>query len=198
MRKGERTKERIIEQIAPLFNQKGYFGSSISDIMEATGLKKGGIYNHFGSKEELALQAFDYAAACVNERLSNLLTENQTAVERLLAYASVFRDLATNPPVPGGCPLLNTAVESDDAHPALRDRARQAMDRWRKRIQDAVRDGLAAGEFRKGVDPDVVASRFIATLEGGVMLSKLYRDPVHIHRAVEFLTEYIHNDLVSR
>ena len=197
MRKGERTKERIIEQTAPLFNQKGFFGSSLSDIMEATGLKKGGIYNHFVSKEELALQAFDYAAACVNQRLSLLLTEKQTAVERLLAFASVFRDLATNPPVPGGCPLLNTAIESDDAHPVLRERVRQAMDRWRERIHDAVRDGLATGEFRKGIDADVVASRFIATLEGGVMLSKLYQDPVHIQRAVEFLTEYIHKDLCA-
>src|SRR5579871_1604518 len=107
MPKGARTRERIIEQAAPLFNQKGFFGSSLSDIMEATGLKKGGIYNHFGSKEELALQAFDYASACVSERVALLLTGKQTAVERLLAFASVFCDMTTNPPVPGGCPLLN-------------------------------------------------------------------------------------------
>src|SRR5215472_791611 len=140
MRKGARTRERIIEQTAPLFNQKGFFGSSLTDIMEATGLKKGGIYNHFGSKEELALQAFDYAAACVSERLSQMLTEKQTPVERLLAFAAVFCDLATNPPVPGGSPLLNTAIESDDAHPVLRERVRRAMDSWRHHIQDTVRE----------------------------------------------------------
>src|ERR1051326_7345610 len=106
MRKGERTRERIIEQTAPLFNQKGFFGSSLSEIMEATGLQKGGIYNHFVSKEELALQAFDYAAERVSERLSLLLSEKNDPVDRLLAFASVFCDLATNPPVPGGCPLL--------------------------------------------------------------------------------------------
>jgi len=71
------------------------------------------------------------------------------------------------------------------------------MDGWRERIQDAVQKGVATGEFRKDIDPDVVASRFIATLEGGVMLSKLYGDPVHIHRAVEFLTEYVHKDLCA-
>ena len=59
MSKGDDTKERIIEQTAPLFNQMGFFGSSLSDIMQATGLKKGGIYNHFGSKEQLALEAYD-------------------------------------------------------------------------------------------------------------------------------------------
>ena len=107
----------------------------------------------------------------------------------------MFRDLATNPPIPGGCPLLNTAIESDDAHPVLLERARRAMDGWRQRIHDAIRDGIATGELRKDIDADVVATRFIATLEGGVMLSKLYGDPVHIHRAVEFLTEYVQKDL---
>ncbi len=194
-RKGERTRERIIEQTAPLFNQKGFFGSSLTDVMEATGLKKGGIYNHFSSKEELALQAFDYATGCVSDRLALFLEDKHTAVERLLAFAAVFRDLAMNPPVPGGCPLLNTAVEADDAHPELRDRARQAMDRWRDRIAETVRQGRASGELCPQVDPDVVASRFIATLEGGVMLSKLYRDPVHIDRAVEFLADYVRKDL---
>src|SRR5579871_3037163 len=149
MPKGARTRERIIEQAAPLFNQKGFFGSSLSDIMEATGLKKGGIYNHFLSKEELALQAFDYAADCVNERLSLLLAKQHTAVDRLLAFASVFCDMARNSPVPGGCPLLNTAIESDDAHPVLREHVLGAMDRWRDRVQNAVREGLATGEFRE-------------------------------------------------
>ena len=57
MSKAEKTKENIVKQAAALFNQKGYSGSSISDIMQATGLQKGGIYNHFNSKEELALEA---------------------------------------------------------------------------------------------------------------------------------------------
>src|SRR5215475_4253275 len=137
MRKGEITRERIIEQTAPVFNQKGFFGSSLTDIMEATGLKKGGIYNHFGSKEELALQAFDHAAACVSDRLALELEGKHTARERLLAFAAVFQDIAMNPPIPGGCPLLNSAIESDDTNPALRERVRAAMDRWRDRIRSA-------------------------------------------------------------
>ena len=61
MSKAQQTKARIVRQAAELFNQKGYAGSSIADVMQATGLKKGGIYNHFKSKDELALAAFDYA-----------------------------------------------------------------------------------------------------------------------------------------
>ena len=53
--KGSATKQRIVEAAAPVFNQRGYWGASMADLMAATGLEKGGIYNHFGSKEALAL-----------------------------------------------------------------------------------------------------------------------------------------------
>lgn len=191
MKKGELTKERIIEQTAPLFNQRGFFGSSLSDIMESTGLKKGGIYNHFESKEDLALQAFDYAMQCTIQRASAALDVPGTSLERLIAYADYYRDISTNPPVPGGCPLLNTAIESDDAHPALRKRAQSAMDRWRRRIREIVRDGVAIGEIKADTDAEVVATRFIATIEGGLMMSRLYRDPVHLNRAADFVVDYL-------
>jgi len=61
MSKGQRTRERIVAEAASLFNQRGFDGSSMSELMEATGLEKGGIYRHFSSKEELAAEAFDYA-----------------------------------------------------------------------------------------------------------------------------------------
>jgi len=70
MSKGEQTRTMILERTAQLFSCKGYFGSSLSDIMEATGLEKGGIYNHFTSKEQLALEAFDYAFEMVQQRIS--------------------------------------------------------------------------------------------------------------------------------
>ena len=58
MRKGEETRQTIIAKAAPLFNQQGYAGASMADIMAATGLQKGGLYNHFASKDELAVAAF--------------------------------------------------------------------------------------------------------------------------------------------
>jgi TetR/AcrR family transcriptional repressor of nem operon len=61
MRKGEQTRQEIIRKAAPIFNQQGYAGSALSDLMRATGLEKGGIYRHFDSKEQLAAEAFDYA-----------------------------------------------------------------------------------------------------------------------------------------
>ena len=57
LRKGEVTRRLILERAAPVFNKRGYAGASMSELVEATGIEKGGIYNHFGSKEELAVDA---------------------------------------------------------------------------------------------------------------------------------------------
>jgi len=191
MRKGEETRERILVRAARLFNEKGYFGASLSDIMRATGLEKGGVYNHFESKEKLALEAFDYAMKLAAERFQRAVAGKSNAIDRLLAMVNVFRTYTVDPPVPGGCPILNTAVESDDAHPALRKRAQQAMDQWSQWVRSIVRKGIERGEIRAEVDGEQLATLITTTFEGGVMLSKLYGDPGHLRRVADFLTAYI-------
>ncbi len=196
MSKGEQTRAMILARVAPLFNQHGYFGASLSDIMRQTGLEKGGIYNHFKSKEQLALEAFDYAYALLDQRIRAALANKKHAIERLYAMLVYFQELIDDPPIAGGCPILNTAIEADDAEPALRDRARGAMDELRSTIRRIISKGIERGEIRPGVDGELWASVMIATLEGAVMLSKLYQDAVHMHRAVAYMRHCIERDLV--
>ena len=94
----------------------------------------------------------------------------------------------------GGCPILNTAIESDDTHPALRERARAAMDRWRALFRKTIERGISRGTVR-AVDADEVASVMIATIEGAVMMSKLYGDKAHLERAINHLQEYVEEKL---
>jgi len=191
MSKGEATRERILAHSAQLFNRQGYAGASLADIMRETGLEKGGIYNHFSSKEQLALESFDYAYELVRQRVRQALAGKFNAIERLLAIVSVFQSEVDDPPVAGGCPILNTAIEADDANEVLRDRARAAMDDWRDTIHRIVNRGIERGEVRPTTDADEVASLLIATLEGALMLSNLYKDPIHMRRAAAHMIRYV-------
>ena len=195
MSKGTQTKEMILERCAQLFSKQGYFGSSLSDIMQETGLEKGGIYNHFDSKEQLALESFDYAFALLDQRMRLALAGKTHAVERLYAILAYFQSLLEEPVIVGGCPILNTAIEADDAQPALRERALHAMDSLRSTIERIVTKGIQRGELRPEIDVAACASLFIASLEGAVMLSKLYRDIVHMKRVVEHLRWYIDTEM---
>jgi AcrR family transcriptional regulator len=132
MRKGEATRQRIIAQAAPIFNQRGFAGCSMQDLMDATGLEKGGIYRHFPNKEELAVEALRFALA-QNVKLRTPSKDGTSgAIERLRAVIGKF---VTEPSViAGGCPLMNTAIDADDGNPALRHLALTGIGSWRKRL----------------------------------------------------------------
>ena len=191
MGKGEQTRQRIVAQAAPVFNTHGYSGTSMAELTKATGMEKGGIYNHFASKEALALAAFDYGVDVMRARIAAALAGKQGAVARLLAMISVFAEYLENPPVAGGCPILNTAVEATDTEPALLARAQAAMTELQKLIGATVKQGVADGELRPEADPRRTAALFTAMLEGAIMLARLYQDRAPIDHAVAHLTAYL-------
>jgi AcrR family transcriptional regulator len=191
MRSGEITRENILREAASLFNRQGFAGSSMADIMEATGLQKGGIYRHFESKEALALEAFDYAVDIMGRRFAEAVEEKRNAVDRLDAVIGVFAELHDDPPVPGGCPVMNAGIENDDGNPALRDRARLAMAGLHGLILRTVDGGLKRGEIRPGTDREELATVIVGTMEGAVALSKLFDDGSHVRRAAAHLRRYL-------
>jgi TetR/AcrR family transcriptional repressor of nem operon len=195
--KGAKTREQILFEAACLFNVKGYSGVALRDMMHATGLGKGGIYNHFESKEKLAVDAFDYAVSLIQARFDQALAGVSGARERLRAYLAFFEDYSRNPPIPGGCPIMNTAIEHDDGNPELRRRSREAMERWRQFIVRTVRRGIKNLEMRPDIDPEQAGTVFIATIEGAVMLAKLYGDLSHVDHALAHLKRYIEESLAS-
>ena len=189
--KGERTRQRIVELAAPVFNRQGFAGASLRDLIEATGLEKGGIYNHFGSKEQLALEAYDYAMTRVTERLARSQDGAGDAIDRLNRMIEAFAVNARRPAVEGGCPMMNTAIEADDTHSELGDRARESMTLWHRLVGRIVKDGKAAGTLAPDLDPYALASTITASLEGALMLARLYDDPTHMDRVVDHLLAHV-------
>jgi TetR/AcrR family transcriptional repressor of nem operon len=171
MNKGEMTRQRIIEESAPIFNQRGYAGCSMQDVMEATGLEKGGIYRHFESKEELAAEVFRYAWSRAVKARWEGLEKVDGAVEKLRCFVRRFVD--TTGPIPGGCPLMNTAIEADDGNAVLRGLVQAGIKEWKKNVCGIVEAGIRAGEIRSGVESRQVANSMIAALEGALMISRM-------------------------
>ena len=193
MRKGEQTRQEIIRRAAPIFNQRGYNGAALSDLMKATGLEKGGIYRHFSSKEALAAEAFDYAwGETLNARIHDLDTISNT-VDRLKQLVANF--VERRGIIPGGCPLLNTAIDTDDGNPVLRERARKALEGWRSYIASVIRGGIKTREIRPRVNPQKLATLIISSLEGAVMVYRLERNEHALRGVQAHLDSYLETEV---
>jgi len=192
MKKGEATRRRIVAQAADLLNTQGYRSTPVSEIMRVTGLRKGGIYRHFKSRTTLTLEAFEYAVARMRDRFLRAAEGPTTATERLLAFLGVFREASQDEALHGGCPIINLAVESDDADPKLRAAARKAMTQFVGVFEQTIARGIRQGEFPEG-DAGARARVIVATLEGGLLLGNLYKDRAPIDAVLEHLGRYVRN-----
>lgn len=162
-----------MKQSGSLFNTQGYKATSISDITTATGLTKGAIYRHFRNKNELEKEALLHLSQIMFDKIRERIKAQSTASGKLKALFSFFETYINNPPVKGGCPLLNASTEADDSHPVLRKQAVLILDMLRDAIIRILDNGIKYGQLKPNIQNEYYASVIIAMLEGAIMMSKL-------------------------
>jgi AcrR family transcriptional regulator len=191
--KSDRTKQFIVERTAPVFNEKGYAGTSLTDLTNATGLTKGSIYGNFVNKDEVALAAFDYNFNSVTQYVKDRILATENSIERLLVYPKVYRDFLKIPFLKPGCPILNTSTEADDTHPKLRDRASHALGFWKTSIERQIKRGIQRKEIKAGTNPSEVAIILISLIEGSIMQAKVTGKSTELKVAMNYLEKLIIN-----
>jgi AcrR family transcriptional regulator len=173
--KAEQTRQYIIEKTAPLFNKKGFDGTSLSDLTHATGLTKGALYGNFRDKQEIGAEAFKYSIRKVRDMVRGRLEGKDTFKKQLISVLEFYSEYVFNPPVPGGCPILNTAIEADDHNTAMRKAVTQELMNTTGFISGLIEQGIKAGEFKKDVKAKELAYSFFCAIEGALMFSRVER-----------------------
>ncbi|MCW3125148.1 MAG: TetR/AcrR family transcriptional regulator [Bacteroidetes bacterium] len=193
--KAEKTRQFIIEQAAPIFNTKGYAGTSMSDIMAATGLAKGGIYGNFADKDEIAAEAFDYSMSVIMGQIRAKTSLETTAIGKLKAILDFYRVYVVRPTIDGGCVLLNTAIDADDSYPFLKKKARVALASLIASMERCFEFGIKNGELKPGIDTKREAEMFIAQIEGGIMMTRISDNKKLFGGLMDHLQSRIENEL---
>ena len=183
--KADRTRQFIIEKSAPIFNKKGYAATSMADILQATGLAKGGIYGNFNSKDEIAIEAFEYAYTQLKEALVFKIKQQKTASAKLIAILNFYRNYTVRPNIDGGCPLLNTAVDADDNIPFLKEKAKAALHEMLQSLEYIIQKGIDNKQLNASLNASREAELFFATLEGAIMMAKLSDNPKLLNRILD-------------
>ena len=183
--RSEKTRQFIIETAAPIFNKKGYAGTSMSDLTAATGLTKGSIYGNFQDKNDVAVHAFQHNIDLIFDFFGKELKAAPATLDKLLAYPRGFRKIYPMILSYGGCPILNTGVEADDTHAVLRKMAVGVLARWKKSVVTLIEKGQTEGIFPPEVDAGTTAETLIALMEGGSVLAKITGEASYMRNAID-------------
>ena len=191
--KGERTRQMIVDQALQLFSVKGYYHTSISDIQAATGLTKGGLYCHYGSKEDIWYAVYDKAVAIWRE----IVFRNTAAViDPLLrieiAIESVMRDYLGAEVFDGGCFFVNMLVELSGQSTAMSRRILKGFVLFARLLRDWLKEAEAKGRIRPGLDHREIADFIIIALNGAATLYIASRDPQIWQQTINQLKVYLH------
>jgi len=191
MIRSEKTRQLIIEKTASIFNKKGYTGTYLSDLTNATGLTKGSIYGNFKDKNEVAVEAFKYNYKFQSEQIQKKLNQENTAIDKLLIflnhYRTAFKPIFDN----GGCAILNTAVDADDGNDLLKKEVIKTIHNWHQKIVTILNEGRKQNEL-KNIDIESFSYRMISLIEGSIMLAKTLDKPEILLNNIDHIEAEIH------
>lgn len=192
--KGLVTRQDIISKSLNIFSVKGYFNTSINDILEATGLTKGGLYGHFQSKEAIWAAAYNEAATIWRDivfrnidKIENPLDKIESVIEndmRVYLGKEVF---------PGGCFFLNMLVELSGQSDEMKNRILRGFQLLERRIASWLKEAEQTGLLIPGLDHKEMGKYIVIALNGAAALYAATKDPLVWKSTVNQLRVYLRN-----
>ncbi len=197
MRKSEETKARIIAEVAPIFNKKGYAATSMSDICSATKLTKGAIYGNFNNKEELSLLAFTHNVKKVVGKISEELAAFERADEKLFALSNFYRKYYDYTISFGGCPILNIGVDANHQNPELLSEVKRIIVKLENNISNLLLQGISEKIFPENMEVNSFAKRIFSMIEGSVFMSITTQKKEYITDMMDLLDQIIRAEIIQ-
>lgn len=186
-------KEKIIHESLRQFSTKGYMSTSINDILEAVGTSKGGLYNHFKSKEDLFFNALSEARKIWRQRNLAGLPELERPLDKIKKLLENYRDhyLADSDDFPGGCVFVNLAVELNDQQPHLAREVNEGFERFKGMIKRLLDQEKAAGRLKDSVNTTLAAEMVFSGLVGTCVTYTSDKSKDHLDRNIAALIDYV-------
>lgn len=185
------TRDFILQKVAPVFNKKGYAGTSLSDLTEVTGLTKGAIYFYFTNKHHLAVEAFKLNVKKVTAPLAVQLKQAAGSIEKLQVvtnyYRNYFNIIADN----GGCPILNIGADANNINPALFDAVKKVSKRLEQDLINIIQSGINNNEIKSTIDADGYGKNIYAMIEGSIFMAITRDDGSYINNMMDMIDQLI-------
>ncbi|TGK12343.1 TetR/AcrR family transcriptional regulator [Leptospira fletcheri] len=170
--KGEKSKERMIRAMAEALETRGYSGTGLNDIVEASGAPKGSIYFHFpGGKEELAAEALNTSGEEMGELFQKILRSSKSAANGIENIFSALETKMIESEFRKGCPISITANETSSEDGVVGQTCRNVFKNWNSKLELFLRS-LGYGKARAAE----LSVALLSLMEGAILFSRTYKD----------------------
>ncbi len=188
--KGAYTREKILSKAIPVINEKGFCNTSMNDIILSTGVKKGNLYFHFSSKEELGLALIQEAKQEYFWYINNMI-RGETPLQQLDSILEAIVAFHSKKGFIGGCIFGNTALEMGDRNEKFTGMIQEIFREWISLMSGYIAKAKQCGELKSQSDPEQIARHIVAVLEGGVMMARLSKDENEMLECVKVLRSFL-------
>ncbi len=185
-RKGAATREHVLESAMRLINVKGYAATSINDIIEVTGVKKGNLYFHFSNKEELVYTMIEKARDDYRDYITSRI-KGGTALEILYSIFDAVFQYHRARKFEGGCIFGNIALELGDENPRYAQLVHEIFAEWAEQFVPLIKAAQGEGTINAVLEAPALARHIVASLEGAVMLSRLSKKAKDFRQCIDSL-----------
>ncbi len=191
-KKGLQTRQRIIEKSLQLFSIKGYFNTSVNDILEATQLTKGGLYGHFPSKEEIWYAVYDEAVKIWRSLVFQGIKESSSPVSRIeQIIENDIRNYLGGDVFEGGCFFLNMLVELSGQSASMSKPILRGFVRFSRLMRKWFEEADAQGLLKPGLNFRDIANFIVISLNGAAALYTSSRDRDILDQTIGQLSFYL-------
>lgn len=191
--KGDRTRGNIIRHALQLFTVKGYHNTAISDILQATGLTKGGLYGHFASKEDIWFAVYDAAVLIWRDTVLTGTCDIPDPLDRIsVTIERNLRDYLGGDVFDGGCFFFNMLVELSGQSSRMSRHILRGFVQFSKMMARWLQEAKDRGEVAPGLNPAETANFIVIALNGAAPLYAASRDPAIWVQTNRQLQHYIH------
>ncbi len=173
--KGEKTRDHILKTTRKILVAKGFHNTSISAVIEGTGVKKGNLYYHFTSKEDLGLAVLEDAKDEFFSFLTKTLVGRDPVEKIINSCKAIFAEQEKNNFV-GGCLFGNTALEMTDSNERFSEVIQEVFSRWTGLLTEHLDEARNTGLLPSSTQPRLLAKTVVATLEGAIMMSRVSKN----------------------
>jgi TetR/AcrR family transcriptional repressor of nem operon len=186
-------KEKIIRESLKLFSLKGFLSTSIHDIMEETRVSKGGLYNHFKSKDDIFFAVLSEARKIWRQRNLAGLDQIEKPVAKVKKLLENYRDryLKDKKTFPGGCVFVALSVELDDQNPIFSQELNEGFVRLKAMIKRLLDQGKGSGELRADVNTEEVTEMIFSGMLGASVIYGTKKSAASLDNCISALINYL-------